>query len=101
MSDEAELCCVCIENPPNNTLPCGHKLCSECMGRLHSNECPQCRRPVMPNLQPPENSIHGAEVEEDAQDDPLPDPRDAVLDEMHEAHKLFNEHGAKEFSIIY
>jgi hypothetical protein len=51
--EEEELCCVCMEKPPNNTLLCKHKICPECMGKLHANECPQCRQPVLPNLQPP------------------------------------------------
>lgn len=40
--EEEELGCVCMEKPPNNTLLCKHKICPECMGKLHANECPQC-----------------------------------------------------------
>ena len=37
-------CKVCLDNELNRLLtPCGHPLCSECLGRLENHSCPVCR----------------------------------------------------------
>ena len=36
-------CPVCFEEVPARRLPCGHRVCGECLYRIVSDSCPLCR----------------------------------------------------------
>mmetsp|Transcript_32127 Transcript_32127/g.51731 ORF Transcript_32127/g.51731 Transcript_32127/m.51731 type:complete len:416 (-) Transcript_32127:142-1389(-) len=45
--EESFQCQICTSNPVDRVLiPCGHLLCSTCVGRLRRNNCPFCRQPL-------------------------------------------------------
>jgi len=51
LSDESNVCLICMEGRTDIVLNCTHSFCSKCIGgwRQRSNVCPMCRKPMEKN----------------------------------------------------
>lgn len=51
---ECPICCDIYNSKSRipKIIPCGHSLCSECLSKLTTNICPECRRPFPSNTKP-------------------------------------------------
>ncbi len=49
--EKKKICPICLTNNINRVLvPCGHQLCSECVGSLRTRSCPFDRRPIQTHV---------------------------------------------------